>query len=74
MGNAVKFTFSGYVEVTVDFDKFKEVLICSVKDTGIGISEEGIGKLFQFFGCLTRTKDCNRGGMGLGLTISKMIV
>lgn len=31
-------------------------------------------KLFQFFGCIAKSKDINRGGMGLGLTISKMIL
>ena len=52
----------------------EETLSCSVNDTGIGISAEGLTKLFKFFGCLTKSKDCNRGGMGLGLTISKMII
>ncbi len=33
-----------------------------------------MSKLFKFFGCLAKTKDINRGGMGLGLTISKMII
>ncbi len=35
---------------------------------------ENLSKLFKFFSCILKTKDCNRGGMGLGLTISKMIV
>jgi two-component system, sensor histidine kinase and response regulator len=58
----------------MDFDMLEETLSCSVNDTGIGISAEGLTKLFKFFGCLTKSKDCNRGGMGLGLTISKMII
>ena len=58
----------------MDFEEPQSKLICRVKDTGIGIDEEGVKKLFQFFGCLTKTRECNRGGMGLGLTISKMIV
>ena len=33
-----------------------------------------MNKLFKFFGTLNKTKDINRGGMGLGLTISKMII
>jgi signal transduction histidine kinase len=51
-----------------------EWLISDVLDTGIGISEEDLKKLFQFFGCIAKSKDINRGGMGLGLTISKMIL
>jgi hypothetical protein len=50
------------------------ILITSVEDTGVGISGEDLMKLFKFFGQCSKTKDINRGGMGLGLTISKMIV
>jgi len=45
-----------------------------VKDTGIGIKKEDLNKLFRFFGCIAKSKNINRGGMGLGLTISKMII
>lgn len=72
MGNASKFTFKGYLSVSVDFeDRF---LISTVADTGIGIQEADLNKLFRFFGKVTKSKDINRGGMGLGLTISKMIL
>ena len=40
----------------------------------MGIQEDDLAKLFKFFGTLSKTRDINRGGMGLGLTISKMIV
>jgi signal transduction histidine kinase len=49
-------------------------LTTDVEDSGIGISSEDLEKLFKFFGALTKTRDINRGGMGLGLTISKMIL
>jgi signal transduction histidine kinase len=45
-----------------------------VEDTGIGITEEDLEKLFHFFGCLKKSNSMNRGGMGLGLTISKLII
>jgi signal transduction histidine kinase len=45
-----------------------------VQDTGVGIKQEDIEKLFKFFGQATSNKSINRSGMGLGLTISKMIV
>ena len=40
----------------------------------MGIKEDELSKLFQFFGKLQSTNNINKGGMGLGLTISKMIV
>jgi signal transduction histidine kinase len=43
-------------------------------DTGVGISTEDLDKLFKFFGKISKTKEINKGGMGLGLTISKMIL
>jgi signal transduction histidine kinase len=49
-------------------------LVTVVEDTGVGIKNNDLNKLFKFFGKLTNTSKINRGGMGLGLTISKMIV
>lgn len=79
LGNAVKFTFKGGITVTLDYltDETmtkKPILRTSVSDTGIGIKAEEIKKLFQFFGRVTSSKHLNRGGMGFGLSISKMIV
>ena len=45
-----------------------------VKDTGVGIDREDLGKLFTRFGKLQRTADINHEGVGLGLTIVKQIV
>ena len=44
-----------------------------VIDTGIGIKENDLGKLFKLFGFLDTTKELNTKGIGLGLHISKMI-
>jgi signal transduction histidine kinase len=41
-----------------------------VKDTGIGIKEEDMAKLFKLFGFLDSTEELNTGGIGLGLHIS----
>jgi signal transduction histidine kinase len=49
-------------------------LVSTVKDTGIGMSNVDLTQLFKFFGQISKSKDINRGGMGLGLTISKMIL
>lgn len=73
LGNAIKFTFKGKVSLCLQFDVLNQ-LTMTIEDTGIGMQKEDLSKLFKFFGCLTKTKDINRGGMGLGLTISKMII
>lgn len=53
----------------------KDGMLCTeVKDTGVGIKKEDMTKLFQYFGKLVNKSEMNVTGMGLGLTISKMIV
>lgn len=74
LGNAVKFTFKGSVTLDCNYDQMTSHLFCSVTDTGIGIQPDDLEKLFKYFGCLAKSRHCNRGGLGLGLTISKMIV
>jgi two-component system, OmpR family, aerobic respiration control sensor histidine kinase ArcB len=48
IGNAIKFTFKGGINVHLWFDH--EDLYTEVEDTGIGIVEEDLDKLFKFFG------------------------
>ncbi|TNV84121.1 hypothetical protein FGO68_gene2356 [Halteria grandinella] len=74
LGNAIKFTFSGSITLKISFDEGFGQLQFVIKDTGVGIQPNDLNKLFKFFGTLAKTKDINRGGMGLGLTISKMII
>ena len=74
IGNAVKFTFKGGITLNFDYDRGTKKLTGSVRDSGVGIKQEDITKLFRFFGKISSTKDINKGGMGLGLTISKMII
>jgi PAS domain S-box-containing protein len=77
VGNAVKFTSHGRVEIvvrcTTDVQAGQAVLAFDVKDTGIGMTPEQIGRLFQPFAqadsCTTR----QYGGTGLGLAISKRL-
>ena len=49
------------------------MLVVSVIDTGLGISEADQKKLFQLFGKLKASKHLNQQGVGLGLTICKKI-
>ena len=46
----------------------------SVRDTGMGINQGNIGKLFKLFGQVSSTKKINENGIGLGLAISKCLV
>lgn len=74
VGNAIKFTFKGSIQISVSYEQFLNQLLIVVKDTGVGIQPNDLNKLFKFFGCLAKTKEINKGGMGLGLTISKMLI
>ncbi len=70
--NAVKFTKEGSVTVTTSCPK--GVVCVAVKDTGVGIKKESIGKLFQVFGQLTTGARRETGNTGLGLVIVKSII
>ena len=75
--NAVKFTEQG--EVVIGIDKVSEdaestELHFWVKDTGIGMTPEQCGKLFQSFSQADSTTTRKYGGTGLGLAISKNLV
>jgi two-component system, sensor histidine kinase len=77
IGNAIKFTDKGGVELSVRKVKTiqnKIVLMFSVSDTGIGIREEDINKLFTYFTQLDNSFSKRFKGTGLGLAICKMIV
>ncbi|HLD11853.1 MAG TPA: ATP-binding protein, partial [Patescibacteria group bacterium] len=75
VGNAIKYTDEGG-SITVGARKELEFVRVWVKDTGRGISEEDIPKLFKKFGRLDNSfvTAAERGGTGLGLYISKALV
>ena len=88
IGNAIKFTKQGQVEMTVH-GKFKPIgidlstdlksdrnyeLNFAIADTGIGIKKEQIDKLFQAFTQADSSINRKYGGTGLGLAISKRLV
>ena len=74
IGNALKFTYKGKITLGLEYDALSGILSVSVQDTGIGIKPEDLAKLFQFFSQVSSSKNINKSGMGLGLTISKMII
>ncbi|MCB1157130.1 MAG: response regulator, partial [Leptospiraceae bacterium] len=79
LGNAVKFTRKGEIELKLSINSVNEEsnlasFTFSVRDTGIGISEEKKEKIFQAFSQADSSISRNFGGTGLGLSISKMLV
>ncbi|WP_421875855.1 ATP-binding protein [Marinoscillum sp.] len=77
IGNAVKFTESGKVSVTcrlVNQHSHVYTLEVVVTDTGIGISDEDIKKIFESFTQAGTRVASKFGGTGLGLPISKRLI
>ncbi|MBO5292505.1 MAG: PocR ligand-binding domain-containing protein [Lachnospiraceae bacterium] len=75
--NAVKFTQQGLIQLTVDFEWINQDTIelrVTVLDTGRGIKEEDLGKLFQSFQQLDSKRNRNVEGTGLGLAICKQLL
>lgn len=75
--NAVKYTPQGGIEMNVAYEKQGEEeisLIISVKDTGMGIREEDMGKLFENFQRLDEEKNRNIEGTGLGMNITMSLL
>ena len=73
LSNAIKFTEKGEVVLTVKKGKAKNQLLFTVRDTGIGISESNMARLFQSFSQADSSTTRKFGGTGLGLAISKRL-
>ena len=74
LSNAIKFSKEEGGIITIITKKEGDMAKISVSDTGIGIKEENIGKLFQKFEQLESGISQKYGGTGLGLAITKQLV
>ena len=74
VGNAVKFTDAGRVEIAVSYDADQQAAHFAVRDTGAGIAEGMADKIFDQFFQVDSSTTRRHGGSGLGLAISKQLV
>ncbi len=72
--NAVKFTAEGEVQLTIEAQADGEVVVVSVRDTGLGIPPEEQELVFDEFHRSERSRSQGYGGLGLGLAISKRLI
>ncbi|NDV89660.1 response regulator [Alteromonas sp. 345S023] len=76
LGNAVKFTPKGHIDVTTSIEQKADAslrLTCSVKDSGIGIAKDKQAGIFEVFNQEDISTTREFGGTGLGLSISKQL-
>lgn len=74
IGNAIKYSLKGGVEIMTEEKENGKTLEIRIKDTGIGMSAKDRERLFQKFYRVQNDKTKNVAGTGLGLWITKQIV
>ena len=75
--NAIKYTDSGQIDVVISCQDTKDgytSLVYTVRDTGTGIREEDMDKLFTMYSQLDPEKNYGKEGTGIGLAISKSFI
>lgn len=70
--NAIKYTDAGSIEVSTFYSGNN--IVVEVKDTGTGIPEEHLDRIFERFYVVDRSRSRSRGGTGLGLSIVKNVI
>ncbi len=77
VSNAIKFTKEGVVDIGVDYERLDDnniMLKFEVSDTGIGIKDEHLNRIFESFSQVDSTRNRAVEGTGLGLAITKRLI
>jgi signal transduction histidine kinase len=74
VSNSIKFTMKGHIKISLHFNAAAKWLEFEIRDSGVGISEVDILKLFQPYAKISDTFYLNKHGVGLNLHIAKLIV
>ncbi len=74
IGNSMKFTIEGSITVEAEKGQSGDMNIIHVSDTGIGIPEESLNRVFQSFEQADESVSRRFGGTGLGLAVTKQLV
>ncbi len=69
--NAIKFTHTGFVHINIKCNKDNEKIFFEIEDSGIGMQQHQVEKIFDLFTQADQNTPRDYGGTGLGLTISK---
>jgi len=72
IGNAMKFTLPGG-DIRVSLEIEREWAVMRVRDSGVGIPVDHLDKVFELFGQATASLDRSHGGLGIGLTVVRLI-
>jgi PAS domain S-box-containing protein len=74
ISNAIKFTHQGFVEIEVELLEERDLAVCRVKDSGVGISTNYLDHLYQPFSQEDLNIGRNFEGNGLGLALAKRYI
>lgn len=75
--NAIKYTEKGTVTISVNYTRIDDMnlnLLIDIKDTGVGIKEQDVDKLFGSIDSIDKNSSHNSNGVGLGLTITRKLL
>jgi len=71
--NAIKYSLKNS-KVTINYSSFKQSVIITIADSGMGVPEEQLSNLFEPFYRISTARDRETGGTGLGLAIAKQSI
>ncbi|QHV95751.1 response regulator [Spirosoma endbachense] len=74
LNNSIKFTDKGEVRFIIKYDVVEKLIIFKVTDTGIGMSEQEVNKVFDIFSQANSDIHLKYGGTGMGLSITRQLV